>query len=209
MKQLSAKQKIIYIVVAAIVLAGISVMCTVGFNLGLTYSNSKRIDVYIGKDFELNDIKSITDEVFGKNVILQTAEILDDYVSITVSDASDEQVESLKTKIAEKYSIKEESKKATTVEIPSTNVIDVMKPYVFPIVLTTLIFTLYLGIRFRKQNVLKVFAKVISCLIIIETLYFSIIAITRIPFNDVIMPIALLVYIIGTITIVCSLKKGE
>lgn len=209
MKQLTSKRNIFYIIIAIIMLAGILVICTAGFNLGITYSESKRIDVYIGKDFKLNDIKNITKEIFDQKVVLQTAEILDDYVSITVKDASEEQIENLKTKIVEKYNISENLQKVTITNIPSTDVIDVMKPYGFPILLATLIFTCYLAIRFRQQGILKVCAKTIIGLMIVEALYFSIIAITRIPFNDLIMPIALLIYIIATICLVCGLKSDK
>lgn len=207
MKQLTAKQKIICIVIIAVILAGISIICTTGFNLSLMYSNNKRIDVYIGKDFSLGDIKVIADEIFEGNKVLQTAELLDDYASVTVKDASEEQVNNFKTKISEKYNVSEELQSVKTTEVPSVNVIDVMKPYVFPIILTTLISAVYLAIRFREKNVLKVFAKVISSLIIIEAVYLSIIAITRIPFNDLIMPMGLLIYIISLMVLVNKLKK--
>lgn len=207
MKQLTAKQKIICIVVIAIILAGVSVICTTGFNLDLMYSNNKRIDVYIGKYFSLGDIKVIADEIFEGNKVLQTAELLNDYASVTVKDASEEQVNEFKTKISEKYNVSEKLQSIKTTEVPSVNVIDVMKPYVFPIILTTLIATIYLAIRFREENALKVCAKVISLLIIIEAVYFSVIAITRIPFSDLIMPIGLLIYIVSLMGLVSNLKK--
>lgn len=207
MKQLTAKQKIICIVVIAIILAGVSVICTTGFNLDLMYSNNKRIDVYIGKYFSLGDIKVIADEIFEGNKVLQTAELLNDYASVTVKDASEEQVNEFKTKISEKYNVSEKLQSIKTTEVPSVNVIDVMKPYVFPIILTTLIATIYLAIRFREKNALKVCAKVISLLIIIEAVYFSVIAITRIPFSDLIMPIGLLIYIVSLMGLVSNLKK--
>ena len=53
MKQLTAKQKIIGIIIIAIILAGISVICTTGFNLNVMYSNNVRLDVYIGKNFKI------------------------------------------------------------------------------------------------------------------------------------------------------------
>lgn len=207
MKQLTAKQKIICIVIIAVILAGISIICTTGFNLSLMYSNNKRIDVYIGKDFSLGDIKVIADEIFEGNKVLQTSELIDDYVSVTVKDASEEQVNNFKTKISEKYNVSEELQSIKTTEVPSVNVVDVMKPYVFPIILVTLIATIYLTIRFREKNALKVCAKVISSLIIIEALYLSIIAITRIPFSDLIMPIGLLIYIISLMILVNNFKK--
>ena len=207
MKQLTAKQKIIGIIIIAIILAGISVICTTGFNLSMVYSNNVRVDAYIGKDFNLSDIKVIADEIFEGEKVLQTADLTEDYVVLTVKEASEEQVNNFKTKLTEKYSISENMQNVKTTEIPSINVIDVMKPYIFPIGLITIIVAIYLGVRYRKENPLKICAKVVSSLIIVEAIYFSIIAITRIPFNDLIMPIGVLVYIVSLMVLVKQIKK--
>ena len=209
MKQISTKQKIIYAIVMAIIVAGIIVICTMNFNLGLMYSNNKRIDIYIGKDYEISDIKSIADETLDGKKIIQKSYQLDDYVSVTVKNASDEQIENFKSKIIEKYNISEDLQSIETFEIPSTKVIDVMKNYFFPIALVTVLSAIYLAIRFRKQNIFKIFIKTILVLIIIEALYFSIIAICRIPFNEIIMPISLLIYILTLISCVYKFKKDE
>ena len=207
MKQLTAKQKIIGIIIIAIILEGISVICTTGFNLSMVYSNNVRVDAYIGKDFNLSDIKVIADEIFEGEKVLQTADLTEDYVVLTVKEASEEQVNNFKTKLTEKYSISENMQNVKTTEIPSINVIDVMKPYIFPIGLITIIVAIYLGVRYRKENPLKICAKVVSSLIIVEAIYFSIIAITRIPFNDLIMPIGVLVYIVSLMVLVKQIKK--
>ena len=207
MKQLTAKQKIVGIIIIAIILAGISVICTTGFNLNVMYSNNVRVDAYIGKDYNLSDIKVIADEIFEGEKVLQTAELTDDYVVVTVKEASEEQVNNFKAKLAEKYNISEDMQNVKSTEIPSTNVIDVMKPYIFPIGLITIMVAIYLGVRYRKENPLKICAKVVSSLIIIEALYISIIAITRIPFNDLIMPIGVLVYIVSLMVLVKQIKK--
>ena len=193
--------------IEAIILEGISVICTTGFNLSMVYSNNVRVDAYIGKDFNLSDIKVIADEIFEGEKVLQTADLTEDYVVLTVKEASEEQVNNFKTKLTEKYSISENMQNVKTTEIPSINVIDVMKPYIFPIGLITIIVAIYLGVRYRKENPLKICAKVVSSLIIVEAIYFSIIAITRIPFNDLIMPIGVLVYIVSLMVLVKQIKK--
>ena len=209
MKQLSKKQKIIYAVIIAIILIGIIIYCTIGFNLGLMFSNNKRIDIYIGKDFSISDIKQIADETLDGKKIIQTAELLDDYASVTVKDASEEQIENFKTKIIEKYNISENSQLVNTIDVPSVKIIDVMKYYIFPVLLATIISAVYLAVRFRKQNIFRVFLKTIFMPIIIDALYFSIIAICRIPFNEFVMPIALFIYIITLIVCAYKFKKDE
>jgi preprotein translocase subunit SecF len=207
MKQLSSKQKIIGIVIIAIILAGIITICTAGFNLGINYSNNKKIEIYIGKNYNLSEIKEIANEVLEDKFLLQTVEITDDTVAITVSDATEEQIENLKTKISEKYSISENSQSSEVFEIPGVNLKDIIKPYIFPIILTTIIIAIYTAIRFRKQNVLKVCAKLIGALIVVEALYFSLIAILRIPFNDFVMPISVFIYIVSLIGLIYWFNK--
>jgi len=56
------KRKIGYIVLACIIIIGIIVIAFAGFKVSLKYSPSKQILVYIGKEFESNDIKSIVEK---------------------------------------------------------------------------------------------------------------------------------------------------
>ena len=173
------------------------------------FSDNKRIDIYIGKDFTINEIKDIANEVFDGKKVIQTLQLIDDYASVTVKDASEEQIENFKTKVAEKYNICEDMQLVNTTQIPSVNVIDIIKPCIFPVALATVIATVYLAIRFRKQNILKVFVKTICSVIIIQAVYFSLIAIFRVPFNEIIVPIALFIYIITLMGCAYKFKIDE
>ena len=91
-------------VVAAIILIGIIVIAAVGFNLDANYKEYKLIEVKIGKEFKVGDIESITNEVFsGKKVQIQKVGDFADSVAIKLidSDVSDEQKNTLNTKIEE------------------------------------------------------------------------------------------------------------
>ena len=64
-KKTKMKNKILYIIMAIIIIAGIVVGCTAKFKFSLAYDDSNRIEVYIGKDYTKADVESIAKEVFG------------------------------------------------------------------------------------------------------------------------------------------------
>ena len=93
-------KKVIQILLICLIIAGIVVISTVGFNVGLKYSEHKEISININKEFNVSDIRNITKEVFGnKPMIIQQVELYKDMVQISVKEASEEQVSSLNDKI--------------------------------------------------------------------------------------------------------------
>ena len=69
-KKTKMKNKILYIIMAIIIIAGIVVGCTAKFKFSLAYDDSNRIEVYIGKDYTKADVESIAKEVFGTDDVL-------------------------------------------------------------------------------------------------------------------------------------------
>lgn len=99
-------KKIAQIILICLVLAGIIVIATLGFNVGVRYGENTQININIGKEFDSKDIKNIAKEVFGnQSVIVEYVEIYKDVVQITVKDATDEQIAELNNKINEKYEL--------------------------------------------------------------------------------------------------------
>ena len=75
MKKMTKKQKILIVIIALIIIAGIIITATVGLNFDLRYQESQKIELYLEQDFEISDIKAITDEVFpNEPVIIQKVE---------------------------------------------------------------------------------------------------------------------------------------
>ena len=99
-------KKIIKILLVCLFIAGIIVIATIGFNVGTKYSENTQIGINIGKEFDINDIKAITDEVFGnQRALIQKVEMYQDMVQINVEEASEEQIADLNTKINEKFGV--------------------------------------------------------------------------------------------------------
>ncbi len=102
------KKKIIFLAVI-IMIIGIVVVIAAGFNVDLKYKNHKEIIIPIGTEYNINDIKTITNEVFGKNnVVIEKSGLYKDEVVIRSNDISDEQKNLLKNKFNEKYNITQE-----------------------------------------------------------------------------------------------------
>ena len=102
--KLSKKTKMIFTIIAIIILIGIAITCTIGLNFDLRYRDSKRMELYLEQEFNISDIKQMTDEVMpSKKVIIQKVEVYEDTVSITAEDITDEEKQSLIDKVNEKY----------------------------------------------------------------------------------------------------------
>ena len=102
-------KKISFIISIIIIVIGIIIVAIKGFNVDLKYRAHKAINIPIGTEYNLKDIESITNEVFGKEeVVLEKAGLYKDAVIINVKNVSDEQVNLLKNKINEKFAVKQE-----------------------------------------------------------------------------------------------------
>lgn len=201
-KKTSMKFKILYILIAIIIIAGIVVGCTAKFKFSLAYDDSNRIEVYIGKDYTKSDVESIAKEVFGTNdVLIQKIEFFNDSVAITVRESNDEQLNNLATKINEKYETSLTKDDLTVVEIPHYRGRDLMANYVWPIAISAILIILYELIRFRKIGVLKVVVKLIIWPIVIEALYLSVLAIARIPISYYTLPLGIILAVL-TLTVI-------
>ena len=181
---------------AIVIIIGIIIITFLGFNVDICYRNYNLVDIKIGQDFNINDVKQITNEVFPKkSVEIQKAGVYSDNLVIKVNEISDEQKNTLNTKINEKYGINNTVDDIQVHYIPSNRLRDIIKPYIVPMLITTALILVYISIRFRKIGIGKVLSQAIILTIIAEALYISIIAITRFPINRLVIPIAIVIYI--------------
>lgn len=194
-------KKIAQIILICLVLAGIIVIATLGFNVGVRYGENTQININIGKEFDSKDIKNIAKEVFGKqSVIVEYVEIYKDVVQITVKDATDEQIAELNNKINEKYELSNDLSNADDVLVArnaNTRLRDLVMPYILPISISAAIIVIYEVIRFRKLGVWKVLYEAILAIIAPQAVLFSIYAIARIPVNRLTAAISIALYMLS------------
>lgn len=191
------KKKIFYIAIAIIIALGILIACIWGFNVDIVYSEHKQVDIYIGKEFQSEDIEEIAKEVLGKQeIFIEKVELYEDMVSINAKEITNEQLEQLNQKINEKYEIENSVESLTIVTIPKVKLLDKLTPYVVPTIIVVVVIVIYSIIRYRKLGILNVLLKILKINVIPQGIYFSILSITRLPVNRLTLPVALLLIII-------------
>lgn len=188
-------KKILYGIVTIIIILGIVMGVTKGFNLGLAYGENEKIEIYIGKSINKDEIKEIANQVFeNENVRVQTIEIFEDMAAITVKSASDEQLEKLIQLVNEKYSLEYSVSDINIIKSPAIEIKNIVKNYIVPSLIVLAIIVVYMAVRYWKLTFWKVALWTIVTSVVAEAVLASIYAIARIPVNALAMPIALFVF---------------
>lgn len=206
MKKMSKKSLAIILVIAIIIIAGVIITLTTGLNFDLKFQATKKVELYLNKEFEIKDMKQITDETIGNDVIIQKVEVFEDTVSITAKDITEEQKTNLINKVNEKYGT---TLKAEEIKILTNSNVrgrDIVKPYIMPFVIATAIILVYMAIRYRKLGFIKVILKTIGILVLVQAILLSLIAITRFPVGRLTIPTVITTYLL---TLVVLTNKYE
>ena len=203
-------KKIIFIISILIIIAGIIVILTKGFNMGIDYSQSKNVKIYFTETYYNENVNQMLNDVFGNEERkVQDIEYFDNAISITIRTVNDEQISTLKEKVSEEYGIEDIDEHVIINDMPNYKLKDLIKPYIMPFTITTVTIFAYFGIRFRKLGLIKSVLSPLSILAIVEMVYISIIAICRIPFGKLIIPISILIYIASQVFFIWNLNKIE
>lgn len=193
-------KKVIYLLAVLIILVGIVVTCIWKTNFSLEYAEHSRIDIYFGKEYNMDDLKQIAKEVFpNEKIVYQEIEFFHDSVAMNVKQVNDEQIATLKEKVKDKFQLEEIDNQISIVTVPHYRIRDIIKPYIVPMVITSLIVFAYVGIRYLNLGIFRVIGTLLIRLIVSEAVLASIIEITRIPVGMYTVPVAILVYVFVTI----------
>lgn len=208
MKDISRKIKISALVIAIIIIAGIIVTLTMGLNFDLRYQETKKVQLYLEKDFEISDIKQITNETIpNQEVIVQKVEVYEDMVSILAKDITEEQKTNLINKINEKYGTELKADSTEIINVPHTRGRDIIKPYIMPFIIATAIILVYMVARYYKLGIMKTILKMILVVGISQVTLYSIIVITRIPIGRLTIPLVLMVYVLSLLSLTSHFEK--
>lgn len=208
MKNMTKKQKIILAISALIIVIGAIIIATVGLNFDLRFQEAKKIQLYLGQTFEIKDIKEIVKETIpDEPTIIQKVEVFEDTVSILAKDITEEQKQNTITKINEKYGTEISADSTEIVSVPNTRGRDIIKPYVWPFVITTAIILVYMSARYRKLGVGKTIIKVIGISVLAQATLLGVMAITRIPIGRLTIPMVIIVYLLTMIGMTTTFEK--
>lgn len=208
MNKMGQKTKIVTLCVAIIMIIGILVTITVGLNFDLRYQEAKNIQLYLAQEFEISDIEQITKETLqNQTVVIQKVEVFEDSVSILAKEITEEQKNNLISKMNEKYGTELSVDNIEIVTIPHTRGRDIIKPYVMPFTIATVIILVYMAIRYYKLGIIQTVGKTALCLVITQMVLLSAIAIVRIPIGRVTIPLVLVVYLSSLLGITIYFEK--
>lgn len=201
-------KKLIWPIIAFILIAGITITFFMGLNFDVIYSANKQVDIYIGKQFEKDDIRNIVNEVLKTDeFMIQKVEIYEEMVSITAKEITDEQLEQINQKINEKYELENKVEDLTLVANSNIRFRELIKHYFWPILISIVIMGTYAVILYRKLGILKVIGKFLCASVLVEAVYMSLIAITRLPVNRLTIPVGIIVYVIALFVIFNKFEK--
>ncbi len=211
MKNINNIMKIMIVIVALIILAGIIMICVKGYNYDLLYSKSVRMNIYLTKEFKVNEIEEIAKEILGTNKLkVQQGNTFGTVVSIVSKEITEEQQNNIIQKLNEKYEIEiNKDEDVIVAQIPQVNIWEMITKYILPLVITTIVIIVYFVIRYRKQGIIKCIGIPVLSLIGIIALYVSIIALTRIPVNELFIIFLVLIYFLTLICNAVKLNKQE
>lgn len=208
MKKITKQQKIILIISLIIITIGTVIAVTIGFNFDLKYDKSQKVELFLNKEFNEKDIKQIAKEVLGKKkVLIQKVEVYEDTVSIIAEEITEEQKQKLVEKVNEKYQTELKSEAITIENIPHNRGRDIVKPYIMPLTIATVLILVYLAVRYRKIGNIAVLLETIASIILVQADLFGLIAITRIPVGRLTIPMAITAYLLTLI--VCTNKYED
>lgn len=203
--KMTKAKKISLLISIILVIIGAILFAVIGFNYDLSYGQSKRIVVPMKDDFVLEDYNAIAKEIYG-NAKVETISVFREGVSIKVADTTDEQLDSLVSKINEKYGYEYTRDDLKVTELSKVKVVDIIKPAIIPIITTLLIALVYMLIRYRKMGILHITLNLLVPVVIIQLLVFAIYLICRIPVTNILLPVSLTAY---AISLIYSAKQCE
>lgn len=210
------KNKILLFVFAVILLAGIIVVCLKGFKVSLDLRAHDTLKFVFDQKFNMIDVTKICDQVFkDKEYEIKTVEVFSDAVYIISPEITEEEEEKLLERLDSFYSTKEDTEETEDTEEKTifdklekgekydfyhdskVRIRDIVKPYIIPSCICTLIIAIYIGVKYRKLgNGFLIALKTLGEMLVVLLEVMAIIAITRIPFTNAVVPIVMFIIVV-------------
>lgn len=208
--KLSGSKKILLLGTILLIIAGIVVVALKGVKVSLDFQQHEVVNVYLGKKVELKELKNICKDVFGnKTYTIKEVGYFNESFNINVEAITDEEKAKLIEKVNEKFSMELTMNDLSVYTISNIRVRDIAKPYFKPAIISVVLIIVYMIIRFRKMNAIKMLAKIFGIILLSEAVIASIIAITRLPLSPIIINLMAVVAIIELSLYINKLEKNK
>ena len=202
-------KKIINLLFICLLIAGIIVIATIGFNVGLDYRSVSQIAISVGEEYKVSDVKNIVNQVYKENKV-QQVEIYKDLIQVSVYGQTDAENTELINKLNEFYGTELTIEKDVTVTTQANlHLRDLVRPYIIPVWITLVIVAIYFMVVYRAQGPWSILFRYLQYTIGSVALYISILAVSRIPISAYSIPLGLMVYACAIITSGFLFEKGK
>ena len=207
--KLSGSKKILLLGIILLIVAGVVVVLLKGFNVSLFYRQHEELNIVIGKEVNIKDINGICKEVFGnKSFIVRSVELFDDSISIRAESITNEEKSELVNKINEKYSTELVAEDLTVNENPNIRIRYLIRPYVKPVIASSVVIICYLYLRYIKNGALVFLEKSFAIILITEVVIASLVAISRLPVSPIVVNLMVAIAIIELIVLINKKEKS-
>lgn len=206
------KKKIIYGIIAIVILLGIIMYFVHGFNVGSKFGEYTKLGLYLESGINLDEIKPIVSESFnGKDAAYQDVEYFGEMVLITLPAVSNEEIDGFVSKINEKYSIDYTAEDLNVLTMPGQSLHEIINPYIVPVLILFVILMIYFAIRYKALGLTKMLIKPLIVVVISLAFIISIFLIGNFPLDNGLVPVSLIALaaslIYTTIDNNCELEK--
>ena len=149
-----------------------------------------------------------SEKPLSKTELIQRAKNKDGVV-IFMTDTIDKEVIQAcnNLKVNEKFGTDLNADEIEIATVAHTKGRDIIRPYIAPFIIATIIILIYMMIKYYKLNSGKVLLKTIGIIILAQVLLFSIMAITRIPIGRLTIPLVLTVYMLTLVWYTTKLEN--
>ena len=91
--------------------------------------------------------------------------------------------------------------------IPHTRGRDILKPYILPFMIATIIVLIYLMVRYYKLSVKRILLEAVITFSLVQIILFSSMAIIRIPIGRLTIPLVLMAYLLSMLVITNKFER--
>ncbi len=201
------KLKVIAVAVVVIVAAIITVTVN-PFKFNVNYSKNVRLEVYIEKDFEINDILAIANSIYtNDDAIVRKVGTLEKTASITVRDFTEEQNEKLISQLNEKYELELTSADIEIYYNSNVRGKDLIRPYIVATAITGVLILVFFGVRYRKIGLAKSVGGTFAVACLTQLLYIFLINIFGMYINEATIVVGITIEILCLMYLVATFEK--
>jgi preprotein translocase subunit SecF len=176
MLKIVEKSKIWFAISSLIILVGLFSMATKGLNLGIDFKGGTVVDIKIGQQFNVEDVRQIAVKY---DAGAQVQQVEGDEVAIRSNTLTDEQIPQLFGDLKAKYGLKDDALRSTERIGPSIGQ-ELRKNAVIATLLALLGMLIYITIRFEFKFGMAAMIKLVHDLLVTVTVY----ALFQLPVNS-------------------------